>query len=276
MSARADILLVGVPDSDLAALEAILPAPAFRLVRARSERDALRELRANDFALVLLDLAPPELYERAVRLRHGDRSRDTALIFIAAECSSDLDLSRGYAAGAVDYIFKPFDVDLLRSKVAVWTARFRQHAAVNRRGEALQRAHDQLEQRMASSTRELKEANDALRAEIAASPRRTPRRPAATAASALERFRGRRPDVLVSDIAMPDQDGYELIRTVRRLPIVEAGRTPAIALTAYVREEDVGRALAAGFDRHIRKPVPVVELIQAVAELAVAVPPAEE
>jgi CheY-like chemotaxis protein len=67
---------------------------------------------------------------------------------------------------------------------------------------------------------------------------------------------------------MPREDGYDLIRAVRHLPVIEGGETPAVALTAYVRDEDAGSALAAGYHRHIKKPVVVEDLIAAVAELA--------
>jgi CheY-like chemotaxis protein len=89
---------------------------------------------------------------------------------------------------------------------------------------------------------------------------------------AMRIFRGQRPDVLVSDIAMPGEDGYDLIRQVRGLDDGEGGRTPAVALTAYVRGEDRHAAFAAGYDRHIRKPVDVAELVTTVAQLAHQVP----
>jgi CheY-like chemotaxis protein len=75
-----------------------------------------------------------------------------------------------------------------------------------------------------------------------------------------------RPDVLVSDIGLPDEDGYDLIRRVRA---VYSGRDlPAAALTAFARTEDRKRALLAGFQTHIAKPVDPVELTAAVASLA--------
>jgi CheY-like chemotaxis protein len=91
---------------------------------------------------------------------------------------------------------------------------------------------------------------------------------AESTAEAFERFVRLRPDVLISDIAMPGEDGYALIRRVRALSEGEGGNTPAVALTAYVRNQDEDAALMAGYDRHIRKPVVIAELIQAVAELA--------
>ena len=80
----------------------------------------------------------------------------------------------------------------------------------------------------------------------------------------LEEFR---PDVLVSDIAMPERDGYSFIRSVRALAPERGGRTPAVALTAHARLEDSRRAFAAGFQRHLSKPVDVDHLVTTVANL---------
>jgi CheY-like chemotaxis protein len=67
---------------------------------------------------------------------------------------------------------------------------------------------------------------------------------------------------------MPDEDGYALIRCVRQLAPEDGGNTPSVALTAYAREEDRNRALAAGFQIHLAKPVEPAELVSAVARLA--------
>jgi signal transduction histidine kinase/DNA-binding response OmpR family regulator len=77
-----------------------------------------------------------------------------------------------------------------------------------------------------------------------------------------------RPDVIVSDIAMPDRDGYDLIRTVRQLPEHQGGNLPAIALTAYAREEDRLRSIASGFQAHLNKPTSPRELLATIAHLA--------
>lgn len=82
-----------------------------------------------------------------------------------------------------------------------------------------------------------------------------------------ERDRDRLPDVLVSDISMPDVDGYSLIRRVRELPAERGGRIPAVALTAYGRSTDRVRALSAGFQMHLPKPVEPAELATVVASL---------
>jgi len=80
--------------------------------------------------------------------------------------------------------------------------------------------------------------------------------------AALESFQ---PDVLVSDIGMPEVDGYTLIRKVRSLPPERGGQIGAITLTAYAGEIDQQKALAAGFQRHLAKPIEPHRLIQAVA-----------
>ena len=86
--------------------------------------------------------------------------------------------------------------------------------------------------------------------------------------AALEEMARARPDVLVSDIAMPERDGYELIRTVRARAASDGGRIPALALTAFARVEDRRRALLAGFQMHASKPIDPDELIAMVASLA--------
>ena len=86
-------------------------------------------------------------------------------------------------------------------------------------------------------------------------------------ATALEAIAREVPDILVSDIGLPDQDGYDLIRELRLLPADRGGSIPAIALTAFARTEDRQRALVGGYQMHISKPVDVAELIAAIKSL---------
>ncbi len=90
----------------------------------------------------------------------------------------------------------------------------------------------------------------------------------ASAADALVAVQQFYPDVLVSDIGMPEVDGYALIRQIRSLPSEQGGRIPAVALTAYARAEDRTQALLAGFQLHVPKPVNPAELAAVVANLA--------
>ena len=90
---------------------------------------------------------------------------------------------------------------------------------------------------------------------------------AASAADAFRLFNERRPDVLVSDIGMPDEDGYELISKIRALRSDQGGLVPAIALTGYATRKDREHSLAAGYHRHMAKPIEQNDLIAAVANL---------
>ena len=89
----------------------------------------------------------------------------------------------------------------------------------------------------------------------------------ATATDALEKLKLMKPDLLLSDIEMPDEDGYSLIRQVRSLTRNQGGLTPAIALTAHARFSDRMRALSAGFQMHLPKPVEPAELVTIIANL---------
>jgi signal transduction histidine kinase len=91
---------------------------------------------------------------------------------------------------------------------------------------------------------------------------------ARSVAEALEAVDQGLPDVIVSDIAMPHRDGHDMIRTLRALPPDRGGRTPALALTAFARQQDRTRALAAGFNMYACKPVDPAELVISVANLA--------
>jgi PAS domain S-box-containing protein len=88
-----------------------------------------------------------------------------------------------------------------------------------------------------------------------------------SAAEALEAFANEVPDVLISDIGMPDQDGYELIRKLRSLPPEKGGNTPAIALTGYASRKDRERALSSGYHQHMAKPIEQVDMIAAIAAI---------
>ena len=97
---------------------------------------------------------------------------------------------------------------------------------------------------------------------------RSRRRVAKSAAEALAAIKSEPPDVLVSDIGMPGEDGIALIRAVRDLPDELGGNVPAIALTAYTRSEDRIKVIAEGFQMHLAKPADSFELLTMIASLA--------
>ena len=168
MTEQVDILLVDDHEENLLALESILVDPSYNLVRAQSGRAALREVLKSDFALILLDVAMPDLdgYETARLIRARERSRDTPIIFLTANYRSDDHVFQGYSAGAVDYLFKPFSPEILQSKVAVFVELFLKREALKRQRQALIHAQHELEDRVRARTRELAEANQLLREEV--------------------------------------------------------------------------------------------------------------
>jgi signal transduction histidine kinase/ActR/RegA family two-component response regulator len=91
---------------------------------------------------------------------------------------------------------------------------------------------------------------------------------AASARDALQSLATSDFDVLLADIGMPEKDGYELIKEIRELPSIRLARIPAAAVTAFASDEDRQRALAAGYQTHLAKPVPAAALVQTVADLA--------
>lgn len=142
-----NILMVDDSASNLLALEAILKTPERNLVRASSGEAALRYLLDNDAAVVLLDVYMPGIdgLETAELIRHRDKSRDIPIIFLTANTTGASHLSRGYSLGAVDYIVKPVDPDILRSKVAVFVDLFKKNQEIKQQAALLEEKNRELE-----------------------------------------------------------------------------------------------------------------------------------
>jgi CheY-like chemotaxis protein len=119
---QAKILLVDDRAENLIALEAILSSLGQELVRAHSGEAALAALLVDEFAVILLDVVMPGMdgFETARHIKQRARTQDVPIIFLTAAGADPELVFRGYAAGAVDYITKPFDPRVLRSKVAVF------------------------------------------------------------------------------------------------------------------------------------------------------------
>ncbi|MFB4193290.1 response regulator [Streptomyces carpaticus] len=141
MVQKAKILLVDDRPENLLALEAILSALDQTLVRASSGEEALKALLTDDFAVILLDVQMPGMdgFETAAHIKRRERTRDIPIIFLTAINHGPHHTFRGYAAGAVDYISKPFDPWVLRAKVSVFVelhmknVQLREQAALLRR-----------------------------------------------------------------------------------------------------------------------------------------------
>ena len=142
-----NILMVDDSPTNLLALESILHTPDRNLVSAPSGDDALRYLLNNEVAVILMDVYMPGLdgLETAELIRRRDRSRNIPIIFLTADSTGGRHLSRGYSLGAVDYIVKPIEPDILRSKVAVFVELFKKTREVKRQADLLEEKNQQLE-----------------------------------------------------------------------------------------------------------------------------------
>jgi signal transduction histidine kinase len=185
-----NILLVDDRPENLLALEALLQPLGYHLIKASSGQAALRCALQYDFAVILLDVQMPTMdgFETAELIRGRERSHTTPIIFLTAVSTSELHIARGYLAGAVDYLLKPFLPEILLAKVAIFVDMYAKNVEVQQQAAQLQatvgtleheiaererieadlrQARDDLEQRVRERTVGLAEANQALRTEIA-------------------------------------------------------------------------------------------------------------
>ena len=118
----ANVLLVDDRPENLASLEAILARPDYRLVTARSGKEALELVLRDRFAVALIDIAMPGMngFEVAAHLKELQRSRDIPIIFVTAFGNDPEEIHRAYSAGGADYLVKPLDPEIVRKKVAVF------------------------------------------------------------------------------------------------------------------------------------------------------------
>jgi signal transduction histidine kinase len=151
---KVNILLVDDQPGKLLGYEVILSELGENLIKAGSANEALEQLLKNDVAVVLIDVCMPDLdgFELAAMIREHPRFQKMAIIFVSAIQVTDLDLLRGYAAGAVDYVPVPVVPDLLRAKVRVF-------AELYRKTRQLETLNAELERRVAERTAELAHAN---------------------------------------------------------------------------------------------------------------------
>lgn len=144
---RINILMVDDSPTNLLALESILRAPDRNLIRANSGEDALRYLLDNEAAVVLLDVYMPGIdgLQTAELIRGREKLRNVPIIFLTANTTGPANLSRGYSLGAVDYIVKPVDPAILRSKVAVFVELYKKTREVKRQANLLEEKNREIE-----------------------------------------------------------------------------------------------------------------------------------
>ncbi len=147
-SQNVNILIVDDRQENLTAMESVLAAPDRQLFLADSGYKALELLLENDFALVLLDVQMPEMdgFETAKLMRGAERTRHIPIIFVTAISKDERHIFEGYTAGAVDYIFKPVDPQILISKVDIFVDLFRQKELLKIKNVQLKMQMDLLQQ----------------------------------------------------------------------------------------------------------------------------------
>src|ERR1051326_1803451 len=178
-SQEAKILIVDDEPRNLDALEAMLEASRCVCVRAQSGDEALLALLRHEFAAMVLDIRMPGMngIELASLIKQRRRTHDVPILFLTAHMVDDADVLRGYGAGAVDYLSKPVNPDILRSKIAVFIDLYHKTQALaslnaaleteiaerQRAQEALQQANEELELRVRERTAELLVAHQGVR-----------------------------------------------------------------------------------------------------------------
>lgn len=180
-----NILIVDDEPANLLALEAVLGGLGHNLVKARSGEEALRCLIRLDFAVILLDVLMPGMsgFEAATLIRQRGRSHYTPIIFLTAAGKTEAEMFEGYAVGAIDYLFKPFHPEILRSKVSVLVDLYQKTRQVHILNDELSRRAAELEsvnlmlrnenetrkraeEGLRRSEEELKELNASLEAQV--------------------------------------------------------------------------------------------------------------
>ena len=144
MNGKAKILIVDDKQSNLIALRTILEDVDVDFVQALSGNEALQKILHNDFALAILDVQMPEMdgYELAQFIRGRDSSRHLPVIFLSAVFSDDYHVFKGYESGAVDFISKPFEPQVLLNKVKVFLELYEQRRKIQRSAELYKKTFD--------------------------------------------------------------------------------------------------------------------------------------
>jgi len=165
---KVKILLVDDRPANLLTLESILEDLGQDMVKASSGKEALRNVLKEDYAVILLDVKMPEMdgFDTAALIRERERSRHTPIVFLTAH-KDDEQLFRGYYAGAVDFLYKPINPEVLRSKVSVFVDLSLKTELLRQQAQILQTRNDELEKQV-EQRREAERSVLALNSELEA------------------------------------------------------------------------------------------------------------
>ncbi|TMA90880.1 MAG: response regulator [Deltaproteobacteria bacterium] len=153
---RVNILLVDDDARNLDVLDSVLARPDYRLVRARTANEALLALVGDEFAVIVLDIHMPDLdgFKLAEIIKQRKRTQHIPIIFLTAYYQEDKDVLQGYGAGAVDYLSKPVNPLILKSKVDVFVDLFRKTHALTKLNQAMETEIEQRVEQIRASLRE--------------------------------------------------------------------------------------------------------------------------
>ncbi len=142
-----NILIVDDREENLLTLESILENPELNIIKARSGNEALGLMLEYDFAMVLLDVQMPEMdgFETAELMRSNERTRNIPIIFVTAISKQRQHVFKGYEAGAVDYLYKPLDLEILQSKIKAYIEFFKQKHSLELTTKKLERTIQELD-----------------------------------------------------------------------------------------------------------------------------------
>jgi CheY-like chemotaxis protein len=151
---KAYILVVDDNPQNLTAISSVLKESEYLTVFARSAREALRHVLRYNFAVILLDIQMPEMdgFETARLIRSREMSRYTPILFLSAWHKNEIEVSKGYMLGSVDYIFKPINPDILKHKVNLFA---KSSLAVNLQNESKKRLRTQQQTKRQQCQQEL-------------------------------------------------------------------------------------------------------------------------
>ena len=250
-----NVLIVDDEPNNLTVIETVLDDPGYRLVRAGSADEALLALITEEFAAIILDIQMPEVsgLELAQIIKSRKTTRHVPIIFLTAYFNEDRDILRGYSTGAVDYLTKPINPDILKSKVAVFVDLFRKTRALA----ALNLA-------MEAEIRQRREAEEKLRQAKEELEQRVTERTASLAASLNEK------EVLLREIHHRVKNNMQIVSSLLslqtgRLPTSQAelllretqGRIRAMALVheKLYQSSDLTRVDMAAYTRSLLRPI---------------------
>jgi signal transduction histidine kinase len=228
---RVNILIVDDEPRNLTVLESVLDDPGYRLVRAGSGDEALLALMAHEFAVLVLDVHMPGMsgFELAQMIKERRRTARIPIIFLTAYYNEDQHMMEGYTSGAVDYLHKPVNPSVLRSKVAIF-------AELYRKGRELEAANRSLREEVAERRRaeqRLSELNDTLECRV------TERTLALQQREAELRHASQRKDEFLATLAHELRNPLAPVRSAVHLMRLTGTQEPRLARAAEVIERQV-------------------------------------